>query len=109
MNVDGKVEVTNALVGTAGVSGFNAAAIKTIALVVDDPNATTGTLSITTTGLAFTPVITTTTTNASAGGHQGTSTPKALSIRSEVMPPSTRNVAATALAPIDGIFTRLSV
>ncbi|MFH1799986.1 MAG: hypothetical protein ABH891_03955, partial [Candidatus Omnitrophota bacterium] len=64
VNVDGRIEVTNALVQAAGVVGFNADQIKFLAIVVDDPNATTGTLTITTAGLAFTPGITTTTTNA---------------------------------------------
>ena len=64
VNVDGRVEVTNALVQSAGVAAFNADQIKFIAIVVDDPNATTGTVNISTKDLSFVPVISATTTNA---------------------------------------------
>jgi hypothetical protein len=64
INVDGRIEVTNALVQAANVASFNADQIRFLAIVVDDPTATTGTLSITTAGLAYTPMVVGTTYNS---------------------------------------------
>jgi hypothetical protein len=57
VNVDGRIEVTNALAQAANVAAFNADQIRFLAIVVDDPNATVGTLSITTSGLVYTPIL----------------------------------------------------
>ena len=64
VNVDGRVEITKALVDSAGVTGFNASQLLFASIVVDDAAATTGTVSITASGLAYAPVISATTANA---------------------------------------------
>ena len=57
VTVAGKIAITNALLQSVGVSGFDATKVKSVVLVVDDASATTGTLTLTTAGLAYTPVV----------------------------------------------------
>ncbi|MEI7900766.1 MAG: hypothetical protein WCK89_10965, partial [bacterium] len=49
----GKVQVTSAILRSAGVDGFNAGEIKTVVVRVNDPNAKTGTLSVSVTGMGY--------------------------------------------------------
>ena len=61
VKVDGRIKVTNALVQTAQVAGFDPTRIKYLSVVVDDPGVTAGTLQLTTEGLAHPLEITETT------------------------------------------------
>jgi hypothetical protein len=57
VTVDGRIAITNAILQSANVPGFDANQIKSIVIVVDDPNVTTGNLVLTTVGLSYVPVI----------------------------------------------------
>jgi hypothetical protein len=54
---NGNIRVTNAMLRSAEVAGFDATQIKALVLVVDDPQATTGQMTVNTQGLVYTPVI----------------------------------------------------
>ncbi len=64
VNVDGRVSLTQSMVDSVGNASFNATDVRYVSIVVDDPDATTGTLEITTGGLEYVPVIAATTTSA---------------------------------------------
>jgi len=55
----GKIAITNALLQMAGIVGFNAASIKAVILVVDDPSASVGRLTVNTRGLFYQPAVST--------------------------------------------------
>ncbi len=57
VNVDGRVSLTQSMVDSVGNASFNATDVRYVSIVVDDPSATTGTLEITTGGLAVCSVI----------------------------------------------------
>ena len=62
VTVDGKISITEAILTSAGVTGFDAKNIASVVLVVDDAAVTTGTLTLTTAGLGYVPVISTNST-----------------------------------------------
>ncbi len=53
VNVDGRVSLTQSMVDSVGNASFNATDVRYVSIVVDDPDATTGTLEITTGGLSM--------------------------------------------------------
>ncbi|HOW58183.1 MAG TPA: right-handed parallel beta-helix repeat-containing protein [Candidatus Omnitrophota bacterium] len=56
---NGRIAISNAVLQSVGIAGFDATQIKAIILVVDDPSATTGTLTVNTRGLYYEPTVTT--------------------------------------------------
>ncbi|MEI7750503.1 MAG: hypothetical protein WCJ71_00300 [Candidatus Omnitrophota bacterium] len=54
---NGRIQVTKAMIQAVGAPAFDAAHLKAIVMVVDDPHATTGSMAVKTHGLVYQPVI----------------------------------------------------
>ncbi len=54
---NGRIQVTNAMIQAVGVAGFDAAHLKAILMTVDDPSATTGSMTVKTCGLVYRPAV----------------------------------------------------
>ena len=66
---NGKVLVTDALLQAAGVAGFDSSKVRTIVVVVDDPQATVGTVRVMTQGLKSEPTVPEGWTRAAGNGN----------------------------------------